>query len=444
MGVSIVTQTATSVRFFTSAALRKREEVPGEAVDWLPRSITVEYDGDQPVTGVWRSRRGARRVCWYAAEVTPALVAAHDERYGDEPFWVIDRSALRDRRVTTHECDGEGRVKAVRSWQFDEAQMPTHEEERDAVGRIALTRNYKCVYLGVAVRKTEQRPGAAPVDLPRPHRFPAPELAGEPFPCGGTIGAGGPRIIETLVQNQWQGRFVTIDRESGTWRRGLATTATSKGWKPAIHPVLDFTDPQIAPQIRAGELLDYRYNGYAALGVVEAMPEGRDLDTVVQAGTLAPRTALALALEVAAVAQRAHARGHQLGGIRPELIYVRETEGGVALTQIAHRGPAILSQYYGGEAILFPPRPFIAEFSTTDDATGLAVTLWYMITGGHPWIAPQNLRWDDSWREFRQHIRTRQPWTGPARLGNILEVALFDGAPVPFDVLVATLRAVAL
>ena len=93
---------------------------------------------------------------------------------------------------------------------------------------------------------------------------------------------------------------------------------------------------------------------------------------------------------------------------------------------------------------MFPPPPFKAEFSTTAAATGLAMTRGYKITGGHPWIAPQNLRWDDAWREFRQHIRTRQPWTGPARLGNILEVALFDGAPVPFDVLVATLRAVAL
>ncbi|MBL8622263.1 MAG: hypothetical protein JNK64_13200 [Myxococcales bacterium] len=438
----IESASTSAVRFFTSAALRKREEVPGEAVDWLPRSITVEYDGDQPVTGVWRSRRGARRVCWYAEQVTPALIAAHQERYGDEPFWVIDRSALRDRRVTTYECDGTGRVQAVRTWVFDEAQMPLTEEERDGRGRLVVSRTYECVDLGVAVGKREQRAGAAPVDLPRPHRFPAPELAGEPFPCGGTIGADGPRIIETLVQNQWQGRFVTIDRESGVWRRGLATTATSKGWKPEIRPILDFADPQIAPRIRQGELLDYRYNGYAALGVVEAMPEGRDLDTVVEAGTLAPRAALALALEVAAVAGRAHVRGHQLGGIRPELIYVREADGGVALTQIAHRGPAVLSQYYGGEAILFPPRPFIAEFATTDDATGLAMTLWYMITGGHPWIAPQNLRWDDSWREFRQGIRTRQPWTGPASLGNILEAALFGGAPLPFDVLVATLRAV--
>jgi hypothetical protein len=96
-----MTQTGTTVRFFTSAALRRREEVPGEAVDWLPRSITVEYDNNQPVTGVWRSRRGARRVCWYAEQVTPALIAAHEERYGDEPFWVIDRAELRDRRVTT-------------------------------------------------------------------------------------------------------------------------------------------------------------------------------------------------------------------------------------------------------------------------------------------------------------------------------------------------------
>ena len=434
---------STTVRFFTSAALRKREEVPGEAVDWLPRSITVEYDGDQPVTGVWRSRRGARRVCWYAAQVTPALIAAHEERYGDEPFWVIDRAALRDRRVTTYECDGAGRVQAVRTWVFDKAHMPLTEEERDGRGRLVVSRTYECVDLGVAVSKREQRPGEALVDLPRPHRFPAPELAGEPFPCGGTIGPDGPRIIETLAQNQWQGRFVTIDRDSdsGTWRRGLATTATSKGWKPEIHPILDFTDPQIAPRICEGELLDDRYNGYAALGVVEAMPAGRDLDTVVQAGRLEPRVAVALALEIAAVAERAHARGHRLGGIRPELIYVREADGGVALTQIAHRGPAVLSQYYGGEAILFPPRPFIAEFATTDDTTGLAMTLWYMITGGHPWIAPQNLRWDDSWREFRQAIRSRQPWTGPASLGAILEAALFGGAPLPFDALVATLRA---
>ncbi len=438
-----MTQTGTTVRFFTSAALRRREEVPGEAVDWLPRSITVEYDNNQPVTGVWRSRRGARRVCWYAEQVTPAMIAAHEERYGDEPFWVIDRGELRDRRVTVHECDGAGRVQAVRTWQFDEALMPTHEDERDTSGRVVVTRDYKCVYLGVAVRKTEQRPGAAPVVLPRPHRFPAPELAGEPFPCGGTIGPDGPRIIETLAQNQWQGRFVTIDRDSdsGTWRRGLATTATSKGWKPEIHPILDFTDPQIAPRICEGELLDYRYNGYAALGVVEAMPAGRDLDSVVQAGRLEPRVAVALALEIAAVAERAHARGHRLGGIRPELIYVREADGGVALTQIAHRGPAVLSQYYGGEAILFPPRPFIAEFATTDDAAGLAMALWYMITGGHPWIAPQNLRWDDAWREFRQAIRTRQPWTGPTSLGPILEAALFGGSPLPFDMLVATLRA---
>jgi hypothetical protein len=83
----------TATRCFTSAALRAHEEVPAEAAAWLPRSIVVEYEGGEPVCGVWRSVDGRRRVCWYASAVTPAVIAAHAERYGNEAFWVIDRSA---------------------------------------------------------------------------------------------------------------------------------------------------------------------------------------------------------------------------------------------------------------------------------------------------------------------------------------------------------------
>ena len=71
----------TAVRFFTSAALRPHEEVAGEVVKWLPRSITVEYDGDHPRTGVWRSEKGARRICWYCVAGQAEIQAMHEERY---------------------------------------------------------------------------------------------------------------------------------------------------------------------------------------------------------------------------------------------------------------------------------------------------------------------------------------------------------------------------
>lgn len=426
-----------SVRFFTSAALRAAEEIPGETTPWIPRWIGVEFEGERPVTGVWRSARGARRVCWYAAAVSSELVAAHDERYGDEPFWVVDRSQLADGTVVTFECDGAGRVLVTRRWSFDRQKMPLREERTDGGGNV-VTSKYRCLTDGFVIDHSEQIAGQPATEFPRPHRFPIPELAGEPYPCGGTIGRDGPRIVETIQQNQYQGRYVTIYRDGSEWRRGLATVATSKGWKSAIQPVLDFAGPGVAPLVRAGELYDPRRQGYTPLGLVEAWPDGRDLDAVIRDHPRDLPTTLGLALEVAAVATRAHARGHQLGGIRPELIFVREDAGGLALTQIAHRGPAVISQYYGGEAILFPS-VYAADFSSPDDATGLAQVVWYMLTGGHPFLAPENLRWDDSWQHFRHKMRSRQPWTGPAALTPVFERALFAATAMPFPELVVEL-----
>ncbi len=426
------------VRFFTSAALRVQEEVPGEVVAWLPQSITVEYDGEVPTCGVWRALDGRRRACWYASEVTPELVAAHEERYGDEAFWVIDRARLRERVVEVIECDAAGSPQAMRRWLFDACHMPAKEEVHAIGGELQLTRTYECTDDGCVYRKAEFAPGAAPIALPRPHRFPIPELAGEPYPCGGTIGRDGPRIIETIQQNQNQGRHHAIYRDGATWRRGLVTRATSKGWRDEVRPTIDVADPGVATLVRTGELLDRRNQGYTSLGLVEELPDGRTLEAVVSEGAIGIDAAIDVALAVAAVATRAHAAGHALGGIRPELIYLRASGGRLAMTRIAHRGPAVISQYYGGETIVWPP-VYAADFSSTDDATGLAQLVWYMVTGGHPFLAPENLRWQPSWNEFRHGVRRRQPWTGPAELGALLERALFTAAPMAFDALVAAL-----
>lgn len=430
------------IRFFTSAALRPHEEIDGEVVQWLPRSITVEFDGDQPVTGVWRSDAGDRRVCWYAAAPGPALVAAHAERYGDEPFWIVDRSALAARRIVVSECDDAGRVVTQRAWELDRHDLPAREEERAPDGALRRVGTYQCTSDGTLYAGTEQRAGGAAIAMLRPIAPPVLALAGEPFPCGGTITRDGPRLVASIMQNQYQARLLAVYRHGTAWKRGLATIATSKsGWEASVRPMLDFGDDRVAALVRVGELHHRRRDGYPFLGVVEALPDGRTLDERVLEHPLAVEQALGVALEVAAVARRAHAAGHQLGGIRPELVYVQEAHGRLRLTGIAHRGPAVIAATYSGEQIRWPP-VFAADFANPDDTRGLAQLVWYALTGGHPFLAADDLRWNPAWNEFRHRRRHRQPWTGPAMLGPVLERVLFDagGGTPDFDTFVGELE----
>jgi len=255
-------------------------------------------------------------------------------------------------------------------------------------------------------------------------------------PCGGAIGRDGPRLVAPIQQNSYQGRYWAVYREGPIWKRGLATIATSKrAWPAELSPILDFSGNGIAPLVEVGELVHPRRAGYPFFGVVEAFPDGETLEERVRREPLSLHGALALALDVAVVARRAHEAGHPLGGIRPELICVRERDGEVSLVGIAHRGPAVLSTTYSGEQIRWPPI-FAADFSSSDDARGLAQLVWFTLTGTHPFLAPDDCRWDPSWNEFRHQRRRRQPWTGPPTIGRVLEHALFDSSPVGFDVLV--------
>ena len=430
-----------TVRFFTSAALRPHEEVDGEVVQWLPRSITVEFVGDRPVTGVWRSDDGDRRVCWYGTEPSAALLAAHEERYGDEPFWIVDRSHAHGRRVVVSECDGAGRQVARRTWELDRNYMPSREEEQAPDGAPRVARRYECTSNGTVYAGTEQRPGAAEITMERPIAFPIRELAGEPFPCGGTITRGGPRLVASIMQNSYQGRLLAVYQQGTTWKRGLATISTSKSaWSSDIRPIIDFADDGVAALVKLGELQHARRDGYPFFGIVEALPDGRTLDEIVVERPLSLDDALAVAIEVAAVARRAHAAGHQLGGIRPELVYLRSENGQLRLAGIAHRGPSVIGQTYSGEQIRWPPI-FAMDFSSPDDARGLAQLVWYALTGGHPFLAADDLRWNPTWNEFRHDCRHRQRWTGPAVIGPVLKRVLFDSggnAPV-FDELVGEL-----
>jgi hypothetical protein len=420
----------TSVRFFTSASLRPHEEVPGEVVEWLPRAITVEFAGDRPVAGVWRSIKGERRVCWYSNEVSDQLRSSHAERYGDEAFWVIDRAGLGERRLRIFECDENGLVHGVRVWEFDALDMPRREEERAADGSARVVRTYECVSDGVVCEKTEALPGQSAIVLPRPHRFPAAELAGEPFPCGrhlrGVSSADGARLLESIQHNDHQAIAFAAYRRAGEWRRGVVTIAAGKGgWNAETRRLMELDGPGLAPLILTGRLEGKLPPRYPLFGVLEGIPDGQPMEELVAARLVTVDDAIAIALEVGHVAKRAHEQGVQLGTIRPDLVYARRVDDRLALTQIMDRGPAVIEQTYAGESVLWPPVP-AADWSSDGDVRGLAQLVWYGATGTHPFLAPDDVRWDPSWNELRHSRRRRQPWTGSASLGALLERVLFE------------------
>lgn len=419
-----------SVRFFTSAALRPHEEVAGEMVHWLPRWITVEYTGKRPVCGVWQSAKGQRRVCWYARKPGEELVRAHLERYGDEPFWIIDLSTP-DGPLTVIECERDGSARALRTWTFDEWHMPVREEERSPEGFVVMTREYDCVHTGVVVGLTEQRPGLPDVAHARPIRFPVPELAGEPYPCGRTITNDGPRLIEAIAQNQYQGRFYSAYQDGTTWKRGIATISTSRyAWPREIDRIVAFDAQDVAPLVKAGELVPRWRGNYPMFGVVEALPEGRSLDAIVPDGPLELAEALSIAVQLAGVARRAHAEGLRLGAFRPELVYLHREETRWALSGVVPRGQAVIDATYSGEGIRVPP-VFPCDFSSANDTEGLATLLWYALTGGHPYVAPAELRERRAWVDYGRGRARRQPWTGPPSIGPLLERVLFESGPSP-------------
>lgn len=412
-----------SVRFFTSASLRPQEEVPGEVAQWLPRWITVEYDRGRPISGVWQSAAGARRICWYAAADSADIVVAHLERYGDEPFWIVDVSDEERRCVRIIDCDGSGKPLARRAWFFDGTDMPVRVDEHAPDGSTLAVRTYRSMSDRTVVASTEQRAGGASIDIPRPIEFPCSELAGEPYPCGGTITTGGPRLVAPIMQNWYQGRLLAVFQVGTEWRRGLATISTSRGWPATMRQVLDFRADGVAPMVTYGELIEPRRQGYTAYGVVEELPDGRTLEEVVRERTLSPAETVSIAMQIARVAQVAHAAGHQLGGIRPELVYVRRDGEQWSLVAITHRAQAVIDATYSGEAICTPP-VFSADFSSANDAQGLAQLVWHALTGGHPYVAAADFARSGAWYAHRTGRAPRQPWTGPAEFGAALEFAL--------------------
>lgn len=421
----------TSVRFFASAMLRPEEEVDGELVRWMPSWSTVEFSGPNPVVGVWQSGSGQRRVCWYVDASREAIGDLNAERYEQEPFWIVhlEPAGPSGQLVVVEECDRVGRLVCRRVWGFDRAGMPASETEYTDDRSLAPSREYSCTDDGRVYAVRERIGGASEfTDLPPPHRNPVPEFCAEPFPCGGTIADGTVRLLAAITQNSLQGRFRSAYRASGTWRPAITTlTVISHRALGRYQSTLEFQGERVAPVVGRGILEHPRFHGPRLTGLAEAVPDRPTLEEVVERGALAPLVALSLARQIGDVALAAHQRGIELGGIRPELIYLTEgLDAGVELDCILHRGPSWLAATCRGEAVLWPP-VFHADFSAASDVDGLAQLVWYMLTGSHPFLAREDMRWNELWSEYRHDRRRRQPWRGPPALGAVLERVLFGG-----------------
>ncbi|MEZ4401208.1 MAG: hypothetical protein R3B06_14375 [Kofleriaceae bacterium] len=428
-------------RYFASAALRPGEEVSADVAAWLPQLATVSFDEAGPRAGVWRSATGVTRVCWYrgAANIERAWV-------GDATDWLLDVTRADAGLVEVREILG-GVPAADRTvWRFDDARMPIGEERFGADGRLVLRREFECTIEGVVHARATALPPAFVMtqewrDTSSPWVAPCPELMGEAFPCGGHVGPA--RVVAVVNQNSHQGRYLVVVPTNGGLVAGIASLGTMKvNISARGQRVLNYQGQMTMAELTRGALDDARQEGYRMHGVVEALPDGEPLDALVRRGTLAAAAAVLLAQQVGQAARAARAAGVPLAAIRPELVYVRAGAAGPEVSGILHRAPAVFAETYAGEAIVWPP-VFPMDFSSRDDVAGLAQLLWYLTSGTHPELAPENLCWDPSWDGFRHQLRARQPWTGPAELGPLLARGLWGTPPPALDAFLAELDAVA-
>ena len=420
-----------TVRFFTSLMLRTDEEVDGTLAPWLPHVATVEFDAQDPVTAVWQSATGDRRIAWYGSSSTEQRVA-HVERYGDEPCWLLRRHVDANGRlaVDVEEIGAAGEPIRRRAWTFDAMGMPATDVETSAGGDVVSSRIYRCLPDGLVTQLRERKAPAFAETVTRRVAAPVPELAAEPFPCGATLAGGTVRLLTTISENAYQGRYRSVAWDGERWASSITTlAATSSSRLAAVRPVLDLADEDLALLVAEGHLEGGRVPpGRSPYGITELVPPGQTVLDAVASGRFEPTVAMRVAVRVAEVARRAQARGTALSALRPELVYVVDRGAGIELSRILHRAPAFLSTAARGEALLWPPA-FRSDFGSRDDVQGLAQLLWFMATGTHPFLAPENVTWEDSWTHVLHSLRARQPWRGPAALEPLLTRCLFD-APV--------------
>ena len=234
----------------------------------------------------------------------------------------------------------------------------------------------------------------------------------QPFPIGAQL-EGGLTVTEHLRGEPARGMYRAAGRDGGRFlvTCGTVQQRTFDELRKALLPNLDGVSGLVGLQAIKNNEREHHI-------MIEVEPEG---DPSSQLGApLAPSTAAELGLDVVAVLRRAHASGHVLRFLRPELVYAREQGSRLGLTGIAPRAEDFLRTArppsYGVPPMFdgmfcAPEVSAMRPSGPPADVFALGAVLGQWITGEHPFQGN-----DMGQQMLAIHANKRRPWKGPQTL----------------------------
>ena len=179
--------------------------------------------------------------------------------------------------------------------------------------------------------------------------------------------------------------------------------------------------PGIVPLEYAGPIDAPDHIGWNGECFVEIEPRGQ---ASIELAPIDEKNAVRLGIDLLEVVARVHAAGGTIGGIRPELVYVRrDVEGRLRLAGLVPRAALFLARAYplsSGN----PPftRIYTAlrdpELQPAGDVFAVSMTLLHLVTGTHPFG-------DHYLEEVPRMMSGERPaWTGSPELGEILTAGI--------------------
>lgn len=231
--------------------------------------------------------------------------------------------------------------------------------------------------------------------------------------------AGAFRVTAALWDNPGRGRYRGVGDDEAAERVLVAVTSPQAQPLERTAAALALDLPGVTPLLAVGVVETFSRLD----GLVEREPAGTPLAAL---APLPRAEVIAIGIDLAELAARAHARGLALGGLRPELCYAERGPGGLALSAVAPR--AIGFFLTGGPVDACNEPPFDSVFEPPDmtlssrppspaaDVFTLAGTLGWLATGrpafpGESWgqQAVAMTAADGSWGEDDPLLRALEP-----------------------------------
>ncbi len=198
------------------------------------------------------------------------------------------------------------------------------------------------------------------------------------------------------------------------------------------------TGPQVQPLERTAAALAFEMPGVTPLRAVGVVDSAAPLHALIEVepvgtalaelGPLSPEEVIAIGIDLAEIAARAHARGLALGGLRPELCYAERASGGLALSGVVpraiaffHTGGAIDAYNVPAFAHVFEPPDMTLSSRPPSPAADV-----YTLAGGLGWLATGRRAFPgDNWSQQAVAMATADgTWADENPLLRALEPAL--------------------